>query len=52
MSFQSRDSHSSPILKSNHILKFEDKVFIVKIYFGLVNQQPSATNGRQSAALR
>ena len=28
MSFWSRDSHSSPLPKSNHILKREDKVLI------------------------
>ena len=28
MNFQSRDSHSSPLPKSNHILKREDKVLI------------------------
>ena len=27
MNFQSRDSHSSPLFKSNHILKFEDKKY-------------------------
>ena len=28
MNFQSRDSHSSPLFKSNHILKLEDKILI------------------------
>ena len=31
MNFQSRDSHSSPLFKSNHILKLEDKILIEKI---------------------
>ena len=26
MDFHSRDSHSSPLFKSNHILKLEDKI--------------------------
>ena len=33
MNFQSRDSHSSPLFKSNHILKFEDKILIENILF-------------------
>ena len=33
MNFQSRDSHSSPLFKSNHILKLEDKIFIENILF-------------------
>ena len=33
MNFQSRDSHSSPIFKSNHILKLEDKIPIENILF-------------------
>ena len=28
MNFQSRDSHSSPLFKSNHILKLQDKILI------------------------
>ena len=28
MNFQSRDSRSSPLFKSNHILKLEDKILI------------------------
>ena len=31
--FQSRDSHSSPLFKSNHILKLEDKILINNILF-------------------
>ena len=33
MNFQSRDSHSSLIFKSNHILKLEDKILIKNILF-------------------
>ena len=33
MNFQSRDSHSSPLFRSNHILKLEDKVLIENIFF-------------------
>ena len=33
MNFQSRDSHSSPLPKSNHILKREDKVLIEIVLF-------------------
>ena len=33
MNFQSRDSHSSPLFKSNDILKFEDKILIENILF-------------------
>ena len=33
MNFQSRDSHSSPLVKPNHILKFEDKILIENILF-------------------
>ena len=33
MNFQSRDSHSSPLFKSNPILKLEDKVLIENILF-------------------
>ena len=33
MNFQSRDSHSGPLFKSNHILKFEDKILIENILF-------------------
>ena len=33
MNFQSRDSHSSPLFKSNHILKLEDKVVRENILF-------------------
>ena len=31
--FQSRDSHSSPLFKSNHILKRKDKILIENILF-------------------
>ena len=33
MNFQSRDSHSSLLFKSNHILKLEDKILIGIILF-------------------
>ena len=33
MNFQSRDSYSSPLFKSNHILKPEDKILIENILF-------------------
>ena len=33
MNFQSRESHSSPLFKSNHILKLEDKILIENILF-------------------
>ena len=33
MNFQSRDSHSSLLFKSNHILKLEDKIVIENILF-------------------
>ena len=33
MNFQSRDSHSSPLFKSNHILKLEDKILMENIIF-------------------
>ena len=33
MNFQSRDSRSSPLFRSNHILKLEDKILIDKIIF-------------------
>ena len=37
MNFQSRDSHSSPLFKSNHTLKLEDKILIENIIF--INKQ-------------
>ena len=33
MKFQSRDSHSCPLFKSNHIFKLEDKILIENILF-------------------
>ena len=33
MNFQSRDCHSSPLFKSNHILKHEDKILIENILY-------------------
>ena len=33
MNFQSRDSHSSLLFKSNHILKLEDKILIENTLF-------------------
>ena len=33
MNFQSRDSRSSPLFRSNHILKLEDKILIENIFF-------------------
>ena len=33
MNFKSRDSHSSPSLKSNHIKKVEDKILIGNILY-------------------
>ena len=33
MNFQSRDSHSSLLFKSNHILKLEDKILIENILY-------------------
>ena len=33
MDFQSRDSHSSPLFKSSHILKLEDKILTQNILF-------------------
>ena len=33
MNFQSRDSHWSPLFRSNHILKLEDKIFIENMIF-------------------
>ena len=33
MNFQSRESHSSPLFKSNHILKLDDKILIENILF-------------------
>ena len=33
MNFQSRDSHSSPLFRSNHILKLEDEILIENILF-------------------
>ena len=33
MNFQSRDSHSSQLFKSNHILKLEDKILTENIIF-------------------
>ena len=33
MNFQSRDSHSSSLFRSNHILKLEDKTLIENILF-------------------
>ena len=33
MNRQSRDSHSNPLFKSNHILKLEDKILIENILF-------------------
>ena len=33
MNFQSRDSHSSPLFRSNHILKLEDKILIENFLF-------------------
>ena len=33
MNFQSRDSHSSLLFKSNHVLRFEDKILVENILF-------------------
>ena len=33
MNFQSRNSHSSPLFKSNHILKLEDKILLENILY-------------------
>ena len=33
MNFQSSDTHSSPLFRSNHILKLEDKILIENILF-------------------
>ena len=33
MNFQSRDSHSSSLFRSNHILKLEDKILLENILF-------------------
>ena len=33
MNFQSRDSHSSPLFRSNNILKLEDKILTENILF-------------------
>ena len=33
MSFQSKDSHSSPLFRFNHILKLQDKILIENILF-------------------
>ena len=33
MNLQSRDSHSNPPFRSNHILKFEDEILIENIIF-------------------
>ena len=33
MNFQSSHSHSSPLFRSNHILKLEDKILIENIVF-------------------
>ena len=33
MNFPSRDSHSGPLFKSNHILKLENKILIENILF-------------------
>ena len=33
INFQSRDSYSSPLFRSNHILKLEDKILIKNILF-------------------
>ena len=33
MNFQSKDSHSSPLFKSNHILKLDDKILTENIIF-------------------
>ena len=33
MNFQSRDSHSSPLFKSNHIIKLEDKILTENMIF-------------------
>ena len=33
LNFQSRDSHSSPLFRSSHILKLEDKILIENIIF-------------------
>ena len=33
MNFQSRDSHSSRLFRSNHILKLEDEILIENIFF-------------------
>ena len=33
MNFQSRESHSSPLFRSNHILKREDKILTENILF-------------------
>ena len=33
MNFQSRDSRSGPLFKSNHILKLEDKILVENTLF-------------------
>ena len=53
MSFQSRDSHLSPLCKSSHVLKFEDKIFIEnmllismnKLLVAIKNLLPPIVNG-------
>ena len=37
MSFQSRDSHSSPLIKSNHILKLIENIFFTLITIGAID---------------
>ena len=39
MNFQSRDSHSSPLFKSNHIIKLEDKILTENMIF--INKSPN-----------
>ena len=51
MSFWSRDSHSSPLPKSNHILKREDKVLIEIIRPTLIVGSTSALITKKSHLL-
>ena len=40
MNFQSRDSHSSSLFRSNHILKLEDKILLENILFVNKSSEP------------
>ena len=48
MNFQSRDSHSSSLFRSDHILKLEDKILLENILFVNKSSEPISDLGNLS----